>query len=289
MNKAYAESRLYRELRIALNQTSSDELKRWGIKSAARLPAIGKRRLKNLGNFLGGVANFTGQELRNAFEAWKKGQFGSHLENRTAAAIDASIDISRRTLRTIGAMGQALYENPKETAPGILALVIGFYAGSGGLDGNGGVPDTDITILGIGEHRSIFTHSIISGIIVEGSILALSELADLVCEKLPEERSHFWDQMRRIKDQIGTPLAVGTSAGIAYHLAVDGLIQVAPYKDLPFSMPMEAHQTILVLNAAAEGSDAAYRAETTGTKITGYVSDGFSAVSAGIKIFFRPN
>lgn len=285
MNGNYVESRLYRELRIALNRTSPDELKQWGVKSAARLPAIGKRRLKNLGYFLGQIGNFTAEEIRNAFAAWKRGNLLRHLENRSARAIDGSVDIGRRVLRTIGAMGQALYENPKETAPGLLALVIGFYVGSGGLDGNGGVPDTDITILGIGEHRSIFTHSIISGIIMEGSILALSELADLVCDKLPEDRSPFWDQVRKIKDQIGTPLAVGTSSGIAYHLAVDGLIQVAPYKDLPFSMPMEAHQTILVLNAAAEGSDAVLRAETTGTKVTGFVSDGLASVKAGFKTF----
>ncbi len=147
------------------------------------------------------------------------------------------------------------------------------------MDGNGGVPDTDITIFGIGDHRSLFTHSIIAGIVVEGAILALADLAGIVCDKLPPgERSEFWDQISRTKDQIAHHLAAGTSAGIAYHLAVDATLQPAAYKDLPLSMPMEAHQALFALNAAVEAQDASKRVETTGEKVVGAVADGLAAL-----------
>lgn len=277
------ESRLFTELQMALSKTNADDLKAWGKSSAVRLPVIGKRRLKNLGSLVTSVADAVGSELRKAMLAWQRGDFGKHLEQRTAAGIDSTIDMGRRTWTVVGTIGRALIDDPKKNAPGVLALSLGFLAGSGGVDGNGGIPDTDIAMFGIGDHRSLFTHSIIAGIVVEGSILALADLAGIVCNKLPAgERDPFWDTISSTKDLIAEKLAIGASAGIAYHLAVDATLQPAAYKDLPFSMPMEAHQTLFALNAAAEGVDAAKR-QTTGERITGTVSRGLASIMDNLK------
>lgn len=138
--------------------------------------------------------------------------------------------------------------------------------------------------MGVGDHRSLFTHSIIACIVVEASILALADLAGIVCDKLPpDERFEFWEQISTTKDQIASRLSAGASAGIAYHLAVDATLQPAAYKDLPFSMPMEAHQLLFAVNAAVEDKDAASRVNTPGEKAVAAVSDGLAAVGSGIR------
>jgi len=286
VNAESRQARLFKELKQALEGT---DLKAWGKESAGRLPDIGKRRLKNLGELITDIADAAGQELRGAMVAWQQGRFGSHLEQRTAAGIDSTIDLGQRAWRTVGTIGRALIDDPKQNAPGVLALSLGFLAGSGGVDGNGGIPDTDIAMFGIGDHRSLFTHSIIAGIVVEGAILAVADLAGIVCDKLPPgQRDPFWDRLSATKDQIALKLSAGASAGIAYHLAVDATLQEAPYKDLPISMPMEAHQLLFAANAAAEGVNAFKRGETTGKRVAGKAADGMKALGAGFKALINP-
>ncbi len=266
------QAKLYRELRSALSKTDARDLVAWGRASAARLPRIAARRVKNLGALVSRVAKGTTEEFWDALAAWRDGRFGKHSGDRIAAGIDASIATVGQISEAIVATGKALFDDPKKNVPDVFALALGFYAGSGGLDGDGGIPDSDLA-LGIGWHRSVFTHSIISGVVVEGAILALADLADVVCEKLPpSERDPFWGQLVKSKDRIAQQLTVGTSAGIAYHLGVDATIQPAAYHDLPFSMPMEAHQVLMGANAVAEGLDAVHKPETPGRRVVDIVS-----------------
>jgi hypothetical protein len=278
---------LFDELKLALSRTTADDLKAWSSESVSRVPTIAKRRIKNFGALVSGIGKAVGEEVGGGVNAWKKGEFATHIGQRTAAGIDTTLDFGKRTWRTLELVSKAVLDDPKKNAPGVLALALGFIAGSGGVDGNGGIPDTDIAMFGIGDHRSLFTHSIIAGIVVETSILALADLAGVVCDQLPAgQRSEFWEQISTTKDQIATQLSAGASAGIAYHLAVDATLQPAAYKDLPFSMPMEAHQMLFALNAAVEGLDAAERVQTPGEKAVAAVSDGLAAAGAGLRALF---
>lgn len=255
--------RLFDELKLALSLTTAEDLKAWGTASARRLPTLGKRRIHNFGALLSGLASFAGQEIGGAIQAWRRGNTLTHLGKRAEAGLNETIDFGKRAWVTVETIARAVSDNPRENAPGVLALALGFVAGSGGIDGNGGIPDTDIALFGIGDHRSLLTHSIIAGLVAEGAILALADLAGIVCDKLPaEQRSAFWDTLSNTKDRIAAQLAVGTSAGIAYHLAVDATLQPAAYKDLPISMPMEAHQVVLATNSLVESSDAALRSDS---------------------------
>ena len=134
----------------------------------------------------------------------------------------------------------------------MLGAFLGFYAGSGGIDGNGGIPDLDL-LAGIGAHRSILTHSILAGIVAEGALLSIADLATQVHERLPFDHDPLWDTLAEGASPLVESLAAGTSAGIAYHLLVDAFIQPAPYKDLPFSMQIEGHQAAMAANGMAEG------------------------------------
>lgn len=255
------QDKLFRELKAALAATDSADLKAWSKRSAGQLHVITARRVKNLGALLSSVARFTGRELRNAIRAMSEGRLSAHLENRTVAGIDGSIEIKNRVTKTVSAISHALYNDPKNNAPGVLALATGFLAGSGGLDANGGIPDSDLA-LGIGWHRSPVTHSIIAGVVVEGAILSLVDLTGVIHDKLPPGYDPFWDKLLATKESIAARLSEGASAGIAYHLAADATLQSGAYHDLPIAMPMEAHQALLAANAAAEGIDAVNKGQT---------------------------
>ncbi len=274
---------LYRDLHAALAATSAERLKVWGRDSAARLPGLAARRVRNLGGLFVGVAKFTGRELSATVRAISEGRFGRHIETRSAAAIDGAIDVTKRITQTAITIGRALFDDPKKNAPGVLALALGYLGGSGGLDGNGGVPDTDIPLLGIGAHRSVFTHSIIAGTLVEGAILAIADLADVVCEELPaSRRDPFWGRLIEVKNDIALQLAKGVSAGISYHLAVDATLQPGAYHGLPGDLPMEAHQMLLAINSAAEGIDIVHKENTTGEKVVDGVKTAGAVVAKGV-------
>lgn len=267
------QEQLYNELITALALTRTDDLKTWCSRSAAQLPVIATRRLKNLGALLSRLARFTGNELVNAIRAMGEGRLGMHLGKRTVDAIDGGIDITNRVKNTVSAISGALYSDPKINAPRVLALATGFLTGSGGLDANGGIPDSDLA-LGIEWHRSPFTHSIIAGIVVEGAILALVDLTGVIHDKLPAGHDPFWDKLLAAKESIAERLCQGASAGIAYHLGVDATLQPGAYHDLPISMPLEAHQTLLSMNAAAEAIDAIHKGQTapaTGQRFVGAI------------------
>jgi hypothetical protein len=277
MNRTNAAAqKLFAELSYAISATNQKDLREWGTKAAKRVPAIGARRLKNFAALLKDMGLLIGKEFRNAAQAQREGALAQHLRQRGIDASKASIALGGQIVSCAKTCFYLLREDPKTHAPGFLALALGFVVGSGGPDANGGIPDTDISLFGIGEHRSILTHSILAGILVEGAILAISDLVQLTYDKLPEVHQPFWDTINAANADFSQKLALGMSAGIAYHLAIDGTLQEAPYKDLPVSMPMEAHQSLFLLNAAVEGNDALTRGKTTepSRNISNIVSNG---------------
>ncbi|MDR1976676.1 MAG: hypothetical protein LBQ18_06750 [Campylobacteraceae bacterium] len=270
---------LFSELKLAIQRTNSDDMKKWALNSTLRFPAIGVRRLANFGILAKSIVYSVSEEVKDITFAIIKKRFISHIKDRAIAVRESGVKFISCATKTVNGLKKNILDNPKKNASGILALGLGFIMGSGGLDGNGGIPDADIDLFGVGEHRSILTHSIIAGIIFEGSILALADFADIICNKLSkEERSEFWDKLKEMKDEVANKLAQGASAGIAYHLGIDATLQPAPYKDLPFSMPMEAHQSLFALNAAIEGNDAISQVKKTGETIKETASTLFGKI-----------
>lgn len=73
--------------------------------------------------------------------------------------------------------------------------------------------------------------------------------------KLPDEHDQFWDSVIN-KTDWAEAFVTGACTGIAYHLLIDGTIQGGKaYVDLPFSMQLGGHNTILVTNSVAEAID----------------------------------
>lgn len=84
----------------------------------------------------------------------------------------------------------------------------------------------------------------------------------LVYQQLPAQHDPLWDSIHSQAANITLAASRGASIGMAYHLLVDGLVQPAPYHDLPVSLPIEAHQTVFVVNATSEAVDVTHKPPT---------------------------
>jgi hypothetical protein len=247
---------LYSELGFALSRLERDVLKGWVGRSATRLLMLAGRRVGGLAKLATVLGRAGFGELTGVFSASRQRRLSAHVGDRTAAAIDGTISLGRDGTRLIAGVARALVRDPKATAPAVLGGLLGFSAGSGGLDGNGGIPVLDL-LVGIGAHRSPLTHTIIAGMVGEGLLLSLADLAAEVHGKLPHGHDPLWDGLARIGRPLTESLAIGTSAGLAYHLLMDALIQPAALHGLPVEMPLEGHQTIMATSSLAEGANAA--------------------------------
>lgn len=268
-------SRLYDELRFALVRTDSAALRRWGKRAAARLVLLTARRVGGLVSLIAGLARFGGREFLGFVRALLAGEGGRHFGQRSAAAIDAGIVVSREGRRIALAIGSDLLRDPKRTAPKLIGTVLGLGTGSGGLDGNGGVPDLDL-LAGIGYHRSPLTHTIIAAIVLEGLLLALIDLATEVHQRLPHDHDPLWDDLARIGRPFAESASIGLSAGIAYHLLVDAFVQPGTYHGMPFHMSADVHHGLFAANGVAEGADATRRASKGGKHKRGVLLEGTS-------------
>jgi hypothetical protein len=244
------------EVKWALGQLEARDIGAWGLVSARRVPGLTWRRVKSLGKTVKAVASFALNETSQAIDAARNREFLSHLGNRGQRVKETAGNAAATGLE----WASLLKSDPKKFAADALPVALGFAVGSGGLDGDGGIPDLDIAALGIGGHRSVFSHSIIAGAVVEMFLLSLVDFTRIVCEKLPEEeRSPVWGKILENAENICFKAGIGTSLGIAYHLGVDGLVQPAPYHDFPVHMSMPEHQAVFVTNAIMEASDAVQR------------------------------
>jgi uncharacterized protein YifE (UPF0438 family) len=201
------------------------------------------------------------EESANAAEAHKYGRLGDHAKARADAAVNTMSALVSKTYTSVAALHKWVAADPGEAIPELVVGTLAFLAAGGGLDGDGGIPDLDL-LAGIGAHRSIFTHSVIAGAVVETSIYALVRIVDRIHKYLPPAHDPIWDHAIQRKDRIAAAITKGASAGIAYHLFVDGAVQPAPYHGLPVPMPIQAHEAILEINAGAEALDVGQKSKT---------------------------
>lgn len=245
---------LYDELKYAVNKTSREELKGWAKDSGYLFGQLIVRRGKGLLQAVGRGAKFLGKEMLSFGESIKDGRLVEHSKNRGATLINTVVKFSKKTLEVVVMIATKLKTNPKEFAPKLFIIFAGFLLGSGGFDGDGGIPDADLK-MGIGHHRSILTHSILPALVIETVAFSLVGLVAVVYKNLPNNHDRFWDKLKSKNEELTTAFVQGTCAGIAYHLLVDmnpTADTIKPYADLPFSTTMEGHQSIFGANAFVE-------------------------------------
>lgn len=251
--------RLTAELGVALKALNRSQMVDWAADSARMTGHVFVRRGVGLGTTIAKVGRGTVDEARGAVKAAQGGRLVEHGRERGKALVDAVKDTSKR-IRSKALEFGAMVRNPAQL-PEAAITVIAALVSSGGFDANGGIPDLDLQ-FGIGAHRSIFTHSIIAGSVVEGCVYSVARLVGLTHRHLPSDHDPLWDSIDRNRDRFLTRINEGVSVGVAYHLLIDGTLQPGAYHDLPIHLPLAGHEAVLVGNAAAEAIDVSVKKDT---------------------------
>lgn len=246
---------LQTEIRHAVSRTSTADLRGWALQSAHLFGGAFVRRVKNVGQLVVSVGRGVGNEMLGAYDAWREERLGAHAQDRALVAKFSAHYYWHQSGEFCGRMKALVKANPAEAAGQLATATLVSLIVSGGPDADGGAPDLDL-MFGIDAHRSIFSHSIIMGAALETALLSFFALVQLAHKNLPLKHDPVWDEMLEVSQRFTRAANVGASIGVAYHLLADGLVQVAAYKDLGVSLPMEAHQSIFVANGLAEALDA---------------------------------
>jgi hypothetical protein len=259
--------RLLNELQYAIQHTDQDTLTRWALQSVKIFGLAVKRRVVNVYTFAKRVVTTLAREAKEVYVATDQGQLAEHAQRKLQDLSAALRRTGAGIAQNVQAVAQRIMANPREAAPELAAAVLGFLAGSGGFDANGGIPDKDIAVGGIGSHRSVFTHSLLTGTVLETAVFSLALLVNAVYQNLPEEHDPFWDRIVAEMNRMSIAFVAGACAGLAYHLLADATWQAGkPYADLPFTMPMEGHQLLMGSSAVAEALRAGELANQKGKK-----------------------
>jgi len=159
---------------------------------------------------------------------------------------------ARETLSRLSCLSPA--ELRDELVPIVIGLIV-CYASAGGLNLEGGLPDTDLE-LGIGMHRNILSHSLLIGFTTEGMLRFGVEVLAGLHGKLPAEHCTVWDNVHRLIKKCESSAITGLWVGICLHFIKDaGLFShtTKPYTGLPGEHGMAFHQGLFAANGAASG------------------------------------
>lgn len=244
------------ELRHAYDTAPREVIATWYSNSTKRLGKVLLRRGKNLWRIGVGIVKGVHDESFSFAETVRCGESkAKHVKARISVGKKNLAEAANAVRYNAGTLYTALLANPREVGPNLLVAALAFQMVGGGLDGDGGVPDIDIDLLGIGGHRSILTHSVLSGAVIEASLFALVDIVAVTYEYLPPNCDEIWEFIYARSEQLSRTAVIGASLGIATHLAADSILQPGLYRDLPFSATQEIHSAIAGVNSSMEGVD----------------------------------
>lgn len=256
-------SLLLDELTYAIKATDNNDLILVGQNTVKTTIDVSRRRGSNLASVATNVISVTSNELKEAGKATVRGELLDYSKDRSNKLKEGTSAAYNESKKLCKSLEDSFSNDPKVAAIKLAGIGLGFQLGSGGFDGDGGVPDLDL-LGGIGEHRSLLTHSIFAGIVIEVLAMTFLDLIKVVSINLPENRSNYWDDLLDNIDNATNSTVTGLSAGIAYHLGIDATLDSdGTYKNLPFYMPQEGHIGLTAVNAVTEGADAIRRPKNT--------------------------
>jgi hypothetical protein len=246
---------LFSEFSEAIKKTTREEMAAWCLYTGGIFCVSGTRRVKNLIGFGISVASKIDNRAVSLIKDLQDGRGVENLKGIGKDVYHSGSQMATDAVNKSQELKEMFKAKPREVALGVFCNFLGFVVGSGGIDGNGGIPDLDLQ-AGIGFHRSILTHSILSGMAVETIAISSIRLTQIIHKNLPNNHDIFWDKAKEHGQFIIENLATGASFGIAYHLFVDATMHGGKaYSDLPFSAPLGVHNAIMGLNSATEAID----------------------------------
>lgn len=245
-------SRLIEELRTALKGTKDEELRVWAGQVMKIAGSVTLKRGRNFKELATGLYQAVKAECTAANKAWQANESG-YISKRTGEVLHNALDFAVHAKDIAVGYSGRVVANPRKEAPVLVAGVIGFLMGSGGLDGDGGIPDLDL-LGGIGAHRSLLTHTVVAGIVAETLIRSTADLVQRVHGRLPRPHDPFWDVLAVGDSRVIEALCVGTSLGLGYHFAVDATADAGgAYAALKGTIGPELDNAFQAANAVTEG------------------------------------
>lgn len=217
-----------------------------------------KHSIKNTRQFIVNMGKNVGEAIKHEIN-YLKYDSNEYIHNILPRIKNTSINIKDNVVEGIDIKIKAfkslnISEQKDIIISGLLWTGTVLLAG-GGADFEGGIPDIDIKVGGIGRHRHVFTHTIIIGLCVEFFIRLAINLLREGTEYLPEDRSRIWDFLEPLVNTIEkneNVLISGVWTGIAIHLLKDanlGSKRTKPYIGIPKEVSMKTHQNIFAGNS----------------------------------------
>jgi hypothetical protein len=221
--------RLYSDIKFALNDLSAQELTDIFVQSSTLAVKITWQSKK--------------RAATNAYEFMKK-HANRYKTEGVLNSLQSDITKANNFILELPEKSRLLYDKfialPKDKKIEVVAITLLtptiFFATAGDSNIEGGLPDADIAVGGIGAHRNIISHSILIGLGVEFTgrfgILVLSRMRD----RLPDNPHPAWNRVYLFLDN-NKELAIASMwAGLGMHLLKDsGLITggFKPYTGIP--------------------------------------------------------
>jgi hypothetical protein len=166
--------------------------------------------------------------------------FSQDLDRMKVTARTAAASLSERARKGWTEFSMmTVTEQREELALWVLSLLV-FFGVAGGRDLEGGFPDSDIRLLGIGGHRNIFFHSVLAGMGLEFGIRFLGFFLKKCYELLPEKHHPLWNKLHGFGDRITAHAIFGAWVGVGAHLVKDAAVfsdAIKPISGLPVSIP----------------------------------------------------
>lgn len=149
-------------------------------------------------------------------------------------------------------LGLSRQEQVEDLAAMALSAVL-FFSVAGGIDAEGGLPDLDIKLFGIGKHRNIITHSVLLGFGAEFAMRFILCLISELHSKLPEDHHKAWDIIATVARKSERMAISAVWLAIGVHLFKDaGLFSssIKPVVGIPGHHSMFFHKMFLETNSA---------------------------------------
>jgi hypothetical protein len=248
-------SALICELRHAIGAMRDRELLEWARQIPVTAAGVSLRRGQNAKDTVWAIGGWMRDEGKMAWEARSEKALWSHFKQRTKQGVTQTRDLALNAHDIVVDYGTRVVADPRSEAPALVIGVIAFLAASGGLDGDGGIPDLDL-LGGIGAHRSLLTHTIVAGIVVETLARSTADLAARIHGRLPDPHDSLWDVLSRSDSSVVEALCSGVSLGLSYHFAVDATAEAGgAYTALRGTVAPAVDDLIQAGNAVVEGND----------------------------------
>ena len=216
-----------------------------------------KEAFQNSAKLVGQLIRATGNKVNSIASRVKNDGWKAAAVGELSDASRATVDFGRKVAENLSKFKELPAEVKREQLAWGLAATLAALGTAGGFDMEGGVPDLDIRVFGIGGHRSVLFHSILAGFGTEFLIRFSFGLCRRLKHHLPLEHSPLWDQFFVLSEKMESGAVAGSWFGIAVHLFRDASLfsqSTKPYSDLPFHMTMGGHQAALAGNATLAGA-----------------------------------